>query len=94
MALISDWLPSTAPASRSLWPPRYLVAEWMTRSMPNSSGRWLIGVAKVESMIVLTRWRRPMSATRSRSRMRLYGLVGDSLKINRVVWRTASSSRS
>ena len=31
--------PSTAPASRSLWPPRYLVAECSTRSMPNSSGR-------------------------------------------------------
>ena len=32
-----------------------------------------------------------MSATRCRSRTRLYGLVGDSLKISRVVWRTASS---
>ena len=63
---------------RSLWPPRYFVAEWMTTSTPNSSGRWLYGVANVASTTVFTRCRRPIAAKRSMSRMRLCGLVGDS----------------
>jgi hypothetical protein len=38
-----------APASTSLCPARYLVAEWMTRSAPSAMACWLMGVAKVES---------------------------------------------
>src|SRR5215831_12173026 len=79
--------PRAAPAMRSLWPPRYFVAEWTTTSTPHSSGRWLYGVAKVPSITVLTRCRRPISAKRSRSSTRLYGLVGDSLTSTRVAGR-------
>jgi hypothetical protein len=42
-------LPSTTPAVRSEWPPRYFVALWNTRSAPCSSGRKLTGVANVAS---------------------------------------------
>ena len=35
--------PESEPARRSLWPPRYFVAEWRTRSTPNSRGRSLHG---------------------------------------------------
>ena len=41
--------PITAPAVRSLWPPRYLVALWMTRSARWSSGDWFTGLANVLS---------------------------------------------
>ena len=44
--------PATAPPMASPCPPRNLVAEWTTTSMPRSMGRWLTGVAKVLSMIV------------------------------------------
>ncbi len=40
---------TTAPRSRSEWPPIALVALWTTRSAPSSSGRWSSGVAKVLS---------------------------------------------
>ena len=71
MALTSPWLPHTTPASRSLCPPRYLVHEWITRSAPSSSGRWLTGVAKVLSMISLAPpKRRLISASRGRSATR------------------------
>ncbi|KFM24474.1 hypothetical protein F751_3192 [Auxenochlorella protothecoides] len=42
--------PASAPASTSLCPARYLVAECSTRSAPSASARWLMGVAMVESM--------------------------------------------
>ncbi|GAC1538210.1 MAG: hypothetical protein NVS2B9_04680 [Myxococcales bacterium] len=65
MAAISGARPHTAPASRSLWPPWYLVQEWMTRSAPIASGRWFTGVAKVESIIKFApgQLSRPAAAT-------------------------------
>ena len=84
--------PDTVPAIRSLWPPRYLVALWITRSAPSASGRWFTGEAKVESMITAT----PRScATRTASGTsitRRYGLVGDSVKNSRVLSRSAALS--
>src|ERR1700741_2002305 len=54
--------PITAPATRSEWPPRYLVALWKTRSKPAWSGRKFTGDANVLSMTVTTPSRRPKSA--------------------------------
>ena len=42
-------LPTTTPATVSLWPEMYLEAEWITRSTPCASGRWWIGVAQLLS---------------------------------------------
>src|ERR1035438_8184942 len=44
----------SAPPITSLWPPIYLVVEWATISMPQSSGRCSTGVAKVPSHSVST----------------------------------------
>ena len=41
--------PMTPPATRSEWPPTYLVSEYMTRSAPCSSGRWNTGPRNVLS---------------------------------------------
>ena len=41
--------PTTPPATRSEWPPTYLVSEYMTRSAPCSSGFWNTGPRKVLS---------------------------------------------
>ncbi len=45
----SSRAPTSAPAIRSEWPLRYLVAECMTMSAPSSIGRVSTGVATVES---------------------------------------------
>ena len=84
----------TTPANTSLWPAKYLVTLWITRSMPYASGCRLSGVAKVLSMAVRTRRRWPISPRRARSRHRMNGLVGDSEKIRRVVGRIAASTAS
>src|SRR5699024_8971513 len=42
--------PSTNPAVISEWPRKYFVAEYTTRSAPNSIGRWFTGEAKVLSI--------------------------------------------
>ena len=52
--------PASTPADTSVWPLRYLVALCQTRSMPNSVGRWLRGVAKVLSARVARRAARAM----------------------------------
>ena len=94
MALTSPSLPHTAPASRSLWPPRYLVHEWMTRSAPASSGRWLMGVAKVASMTSLAPPKRCLMATSlAMSTTRRYGLVGDSDRMTLVLPGCSAFSR-
>ena len=46
----------------SLWPARYLVAEWMMMSAPREMAFWLMGVAKVESMQTRAPWARHSSA--------------------------------
>ena len=62
----------------SLCPARYLVAEWMTRSAPRVSARWLMGVAKVESMTTSAPAAWHSAAMRGTSTQRRYGFVGDS----------------
>ena len=80
------------PAITSLWPARYLVAEWMTMSAPSVMARWLMGVAKVESMhtSVPALWHSREIV--GMSTQRRYGLVGDSEK-NRLTF-CAFSARS
>ena len=39
----------TTPPTLSLWPLRYFVVLWVTRSAPNSIGRWMYGLANVLS---------------------------------------------
>ena len=74
-----------------MWPPRYLVHEWMTRSAPASSGRWLMGVAKVASMTSLAPPKRCLIATSlPRSTTRRYGLVGDSDRMTLVLPGTSA----
>ncbi len=70
--------PASAPATMSLWPLRYFVAECITRSTPRSSGRWLIGLANVLSNTDTTPRSRHADAIRRMSRQRSVGLVGDS----------------
>ena len=80
--------PATAPATTSLCPFRYLVALLIATSAPCSSGRKLIGLAKVAS----TSRARPNSlaiwATGTISTSRMSGLVGVSTKMARVAFRT------
>ena len=48
--------PMTAPATISLWPFRYFVQLWSTRSKPRSRGRKLTGVANVLSINETRPW--------------------------------------
>ena len=49
--------PTTAPPTQRPCPSRYLVAEWMTRSAPSSSGRCRAGVQKQLSTASRQPWR-------------------------------------
>src|SRR6266545_635707 len=73
----------------SVWPFRYFVAEWMTRSAPCSSGRKFTGEANVESTSSASPSSLQMPATGSRSMTRINGLVGVSRNTARVVLRIA-----
>ncbi|OQC19137.1 MAG: hypothetical protein BWX71_02644 [Deltaproteobacteria bacterium ADurb.Bin072] len=92
MGAMSSLLPITTPARMSLWPERYLVALWVTRSMPYSRGRWLMGVAMVLSMRVMTPCFFAIFLRSTRSNTLRYGLVGDSEKTNLVFFFMALSS--
>src|SRR6266849_2351805 len=74
-ASIRAALPITAPAIRSLWPFRYLVALCSERSNPCASGRNPIGVAKVLSMSETRPRARANCAAASRSATWSSGLV-------------------
>ena len=84
----NDVEPATAPAMTSLWPFRYLVALVMAMSAPCSSGRKLIGLAKVASTSSARPNSRATCATGARSTTRMSGLVGVSTKMARVAFRT------
>ncbi len=73
-----------APAMRSVWPFRYLVAECMTRSAPSASGRVRTGVAAVLSIArrAPALWAR--SATAAMSAIAQVGLAGVSSQISLV----------
>src|SRR5206468_3490515 len=67
---------STAPASTSPCPFRYLVAECTTRSAPNSNGRVSTGVATVLSTATRTPDACARSQTAARSVISHIGLAG------------------
>ena len=67
------------PHIMSAWPPKYFVPECSTKSIPHSAGRQLIGVAKVESIVVIKPRLRASAAILSRSTTRTVGFVGDSM---------------
>ena len=50
MVSIRSRRPATIPQIRSECPAKYFVPECMTRSIPKSAGRWLMGVANVLSI--------------------------------------------
>ena len=84
--------PATMPPVASPWPPRYLVMECITRSMPHSSGRTRHGVQKVLSATVVIPRARAMAATSARSCRRRVGLVSVSTQTMRVAGVRLASS--
>ena len=78
MVSIKSRRPATIPQIRSECPAKYFVPECMTRSMPKSAGRWLMGVAKVLSIKLMSLCCRARAVTFFRSTTRSVGLVGDS----------------
>ena len=84
----------TAPPVTSLWPPKYLVVECMTRSTPRSSGRCRSGVAHVLSQHEIAPPSRAMPASASMSEMRMSGFDGVSIHTRRVFGRMAARTAS
>ena len=82
----------SAPPTVSLWPPRYLVVECITMSMPCSSGRCSSGVAKVLSQTVMAPHALPSLATAGRSTSLSVGLVGVSTQIILGLWALMAAS--
>ena len=83
-------LPATTPAIRSEWPPRYLVAEWITASTPCSAARRLIGVAKVTSAARIAPASSAARRAGSMSNTFKVGLVGSSISTTLVRGRSAA----
>ena len=83
---------TSAPATTSLWPFRYLVIECATMSNPSSSGRWKNGVAKVLSQTEITERLRQFCASAARSQIFSIGLVGVSTQSSFVFGRNAPST--
>ena len=80
------------PPTLSLWPFRYLVVLWTTRSAPNSIGRCTHGLANVLSTTILMRCLRARARSpRRRSVSRITGLVGVSTNSIFVCGRIACS---
>ena len=83
-----------APPMTSLWPLRYFVVAWWTRSAPSASGNWRIGVAIVLSHTLTAPAARATAATRAISVTRNIGLDGVSIHTRRVVGRNAACTSS
>ena len=82
------------PPTLSLWPFRYFVVLWVTRSAPNSIGRWMYGLANVLSTTSFAPCRWASSAAARRSVIRITGLVGvstNSILVDGVIARSTSS---
>ncbi len=77
---ITSFAPDTVPAMMSVWPPRYFVALCITTSIPSLCGCWLIGVAKVLSIMLVVPTERVASATLAISTILSVGFVGVSKK--------------
>ena len=86
----------SAPPTTSEWPPRYFVAECVTKSAPNPMGCCRYGEANVLSTTSQAPASWVILATASRSTTRRSGLVGVSTQTTRVSSRTAffTASRS
>ena len=69
------------------------MAEWMTMSAPYWIARWLMGVAKVESMQTSAPRAWHNAAMRRTSTQRKYGLVGDSEKKSETCCSSSTRSR-
>src|SRR2546428_11327981 len=78
-----------APPMTSLWPPRYFVVAWWTRSAPSASGVWRIGVAIVLSHTLTAPAARAIAVTLALSVSRSIGLDGVSLHYWRDDFRRA-----
>ena len=74
-SMSSSRVATTTPPTLSLWPLRYFVVLCMTRSAPNSIGRWTYGLAKVLSTTSRRSWRCARSAAAARS-VRLHHRIG------------------
>ena len=83
----------TTPPTLSLWPLRYFVVLWMTRSAPSSIGRWRYGLAKVLSTTSRRRADARDRPRRRRSVSRITGLLGVSTNSMRVAGVNARSTR-
>src|ERR687892_19908 len=75
---------TSAPATTSLWPFRYLVAECITRSAPRSSGRVSSGVATVLSTASSAPAACASLAAAAMSVIAQVGLAGVSIQSSRV----------
>src|SRR3954454_1548654 len=85
--------PARAPAVTSLCPFRYFVALCITRSTPSAIGCWLIGLAKVLSIIERTFLALQARATAAMSTQRSVGLIGDSNQTSFVLGEKIVSGR-
>ncbi len=87
---------ATKPPTTSLWPPRYLVEEWMTTSAPSANGFCSTGVANVLSTTTIAPRSWASSLIASMSTMRSHGLLGVSTQTIRVpgCHAAATASRS
>src|ERR1039458_6211334 len=80
-------LPSTAPPSTRPCPSMYLVAEWITISAPNCSGRCRIGVQKQLSTASSAPQLLAITEIAAMSEISVSGLDGVSRKNNLVLGR-------
>ncbi len=86
--------PTTAPPTQRPWPSRYLVAEWITRSAPSSSGRCSAGV---QNTLSTARSAFAFFATRDKASMSdtsVSGFDGVSRNSIRLFFRIARSHSS
>ena len=83
-SMSSSRVATTTPPTLSLWPFRYFVVLCITRSAPNSIGRWRYGLANVLSTTSGRSWRLASSLAAARSVRRMIGLVGVSTNSIRV----------
>ncbi len=89
MVAIRSLRPATIPQIRSECPAKYFVPECITRSMPCSIGRQLMGVENVLSISVITLCCLASAETLFRSTTRSVGFVGDSRCMSLVFGRIA-----
>ena len=93
-SMSSSFVAMTTPPTLSLCPFRYFVVLWVTRSAPNSIGRWMYGLANVLSTTSRMPCRCARSAAARKSVSVMIGLVGVSTNSMRVAGVMARSTRS